>query len=158
MQNLAGTSTYDSTGWSGLRILPGTNVQLIILVDGSTVVFYWGGVYTVEVFSDQDESWVFSTGTLGPNMVFTSLNSPTSLTLNVTNTGPGWINLTAYTVQYGNNWSNNTNWAGPKVGPGMVLPGDIIIDGQAFTFQAGTMYTIRLFDTTGTEWTNYITA
>ena len=158
MQNLAGTSTYDSTGWSGLRILPGTNVQLIILVDGSAVVFYWGGVYTVEVFSDQDESWVFSTGTLGPNMVFTSLNSPTSLTLNVTNTGPGWINLTAYTVQYGNNWSNNTNWAGPKVGPGMVLPGGIIIDGQAFTFQAGTMYTIRLFDTTGTEWTNYITA
>ena len=126
-------------------------------MDGNTVAFYWGGIYTVKLLTVQGDYWNFSTS-LGPNMVFSNLNSPTNLTLAIINTGPGWINLTSYTVQYQNNWSNNTNWSGPKVGPGMALSADIVIDGQAFTFQAGTTYTIRLFDTTGTEWTNYITA
>src|SRR2546426_5837924 len=146
------TNTNSTPGWAGPTIPSGATVPVNFLIDGSAFTFVWEYSYTVKVITGQSW-WLFSTGPLGPNIEFSRINTPTNTTMTVSNTGPGWINLTLYQVQdQAGHQYNSTNWLGPKVGPGMILPANVVIDGQTFTFQNGPTYIIRFFDSTSTEW------
>jgi hypothetical protein len=149
---------YVSSSWSGPTINPGVAVAFPVTIDGLGFNFGWGGMYTLKIVDSRGNQYTFSTIELGINILYVSLNTTTTAILNITNTGPPSITFNAYSVQDpSGHWSNNTNWSGPTVTPGTAQPANIVIDGQTFSFQTGTTYTIHLFDTTGTEWTTYIT-
>jgi hypothetical protein len=149
---------YVSSSWSGPTINPGVAVAFDVTIDGLGFNFDWGGMYTLKIVDSRGNQYTFSTIELGINILYVSLNTTTTAILNITNTGPPSITFNAYEVQDpSGQWSNNTNWSGPTVTPGTAQTANIVIDGQTFTFQTGTTYTIHLLDTTGTEWTTYIT-
>ncbi len=67
------------------------------------------------------------------------------LTVSIRNTGSVPVTLAAYYVKdSGNNQYANTYWSGPTVMPNPMIAMGIIIDGQAFTFQSGSTYTLTL--------------
>jgi hypothetical protein len=79
------------------------------------------------------------------NIISSTLNSPTNITIQIINTGSVQISLTSYSVQNANGqvYSNN-NWSGPAIAPNAIRTTDLLIDGNAFTFQSGSYYTITL--------------
>ena len=79
------------------------------------------------------------------NIISSTLNSPTNITIQIINTGSVAISLTSYYVQNANGrvYSNN-NWSGPTIGPNAIVTTNLLIDGTGFTFQSGSYYTITL--------------
>jgi len=79
------------------------------------------------------------------NIISSTLNSPTNITIQIINTGSVQISLTSYDVQNANGrvYSNN-NWSGPTIAPNAIRTTDLLIDGNIFTFQSGSYYTITL--------------
>jgi len=149
---------FVSSSWSGPTIGPGVAVAFDVTIDGLGFDFHWGGMYTLKIVDLRGDQYTFSTDQLGIDILYVSLNTTTSAILNITNTGPPSITFNAYKVKDPvGHWSNNTSWSGPTVTPGTGQPANIVIDGQTFTSPTGTTYTLYLFDTTGTEWTIYIT-
>ncbi len=80
------------------------------------------------------------------NLDSSRLNSPTNMTLNVRNTGIVTVTFIAYCVKdaSGNNQCSNSNWSGPTINPSALMSIDILIDGNAFTFQSGSTYLFML--------------
>ena len=75
--------------------------------------------------------------------VSSSLNSPTNTTLTLLNCGyPYTTTLIAYYVHSGQDVYANSNWAGPSIPMNAQASFNILIDGQAFTFQPGNSYSI----------------
>jgi len=79
------------------------------------------------------------------NLISSTLNSPTNITIQIINTGSVAISLTSYYVQNANGrvYSNN-NWSGPTIGTNAIVTTNLLIDGTGFTFQSGSYYTITL--------------
>jgi hypothetical protein len=88
-----------------------------------------------------------------------TVNSPTSLTLNIRNTGEVGISLDRYSVKdsIGNQYTK-MNWTSPFVSPNQLAAFNIVIDGSAFTFQSKNTYTIALITTRNNMFTFTITA
>jgi len=79
------------------------------------------------------------------NIITAVVNSPTNMTVQITNTGSVAIILTSYYVR--NPYSQpyaNSNWSGLTAPPGRVVSANLLIDGNAFTFHSGTYYTVTL--------------
>src|SRR6267143_3183207 len=79
------------------------------------------------------------------NIINAVVNSPTNMTVQITNTGSVAIILTSYYVR--NPYSQpyeNSNWSGLTAPPGRVVSANLLIDGNAFTFHSGTYYTVTL--------------
>jgi hypothetical protein len=79
------------------------------------------------------------------NIETSQVNSPTNVTLNIRNVGSVWMTLDAYNVKdsAGNQYAR-TNWSGPSFSPNSLAVVNIIIDGNAFTFQSKSTYNIAL--------------
>jgi hypothetical protein len=79
------------------------------------------------------------------NIISSTLNSPTNITIQIINTGSVQFSLASYSVQNANGrvYSNN-NWSGPTIGPNAIVTTNLQIDGTGFTFQSGSYYTITL--------------
>ena len=77
--------------------------------------------------------------------ISSTLNSQTNITIQIINTGSVQISLTSYSVQNANGrvYSNN-NWSGPAIAPNGIRTANLLIDGNAFTFQSGSYYAISL--------------
>jgi hypothetical protein len=149
---------FVSSGWRGLAINPGVVVAFDILIDGKGFVFEWGSPFSVRLTDSQGNQFTFSTGWLGINIQFVSLNTSTALILSFVNTGPPTITFNGYQVRDpAGDSSNNTSWSGPTVMPGIPVNANIAINGATFTFQTGVNYRIYLFDTKGFEYTVYVT-
>jgi archaellum component FlaG (FlaF/FlaG flagellin family) len=86
-------------------------------------------------------------------------NSPSNVTLSITNVGSVSITLDSYNVKdaLGNQYTK-TNWSGPSLPPNSSGVINIIIDGNAFTFQSKNSYTITLTSTRNNLFTVTITA
>jgi hypothetical protein len=76
------------------------------------------------------------------------VNSSTNLTLSVRNVGSVVIWLNSYVVKdsAGNQYAK-MNWTTPIVNPNQLAAINIIIDGNAFTFQSKNSYTVTLITT-----------
>jgi len=79
------------------------------------------------------------------NIISSTLNSPTNVTIQIINTGSVQFSLASYSVQNANGrvYSNN-NWSGPAIAPNAIRPTNLLIDGNIFTYQSGSYYTITL--------------
>ncbi|HVH15034.1 MAG TPA: hypothetical protein VNA15_04870 [Candidatus Angelobacter sp.] len=74
------------------------------------------------------------------------VNSPTNMTLNLHNCStPGLtVSMIAYYVKSNQAVYNNTNWAGPSIPWNGSATVNIVIHGNAFTFQSGFYYEITI--------------
>ena len=86
------------------------------------------------------------------------INSPTNMTLNIRNGGAATVGIIAYKVQYNNNQFTNTNPTEPSIGTNQVAAINIVIDGNAFTFQSKNTYSIIVTSTRNNIFTFTITA
>jgi hypothetical protein len=79
------------------------------------------------------------------NLMFSTVNSPTSVTLKMINAGPRAISLASYYVKdsNGQTYASN-NWSGPNIAPNTTVSVNVLIDGKAFTFQTGSTYTVLM--------------
>jgi len=81
----------------------------------------------------------------GLNIESVTMNSPTSVTLKLVNTGIKTVSLIAYYVKNTNGTTySDANWSGPSLVPNAVWPIDILIDGKDFTFEAHNTYTVLM--------------
>ena len=84
--------------------------------------------------------------------VSSSLNSPTNATFTLLNCGyPYTTTLIAYYVHSGQDVYASSNWAGPSVPMNTQASFNILIDGQAFTFQPGNSYPITIITARHTQ-------
>jgi len=82
------------------------------------------------------------------------LNSPTNVTLNMWNTGTAQFSLVAYYVKDSpGDLFGNSYWSGPSMAPNAHVPGNIVIDGKAFTFQTANDYTITVVTSRNQQFT-----
>jgi len=73
------------------------------------------------------------------------VNSPTNLTLNVRNLGSASVTLVSYNAKDSlGNLYTRANWPGPTLGINSLLAINIVIDGNAFTFQSKSSYTVTV--------------
>ena len=80
------------------------------------------------------------------------VNSSTNVTLNLLNCGyPYTTTLISYYVHWQQSLYSNTNWSGPSIPMNAHASVNILIDGQAFTFQPGNSYEIDLISAQGTH-------
>jgi hypothetical protein len=85
-----------------------------------------------------------------PMMVILTLdshqfNSPTNLTLNISNNGAITVALIAYYVKDSSGAQYaNSDWPGPTISPAVAISINILIDGTVFTFQRGNSYTVSI--------------
>ena len=88
-----------------------------------------------------------------------TVNSPTNLTLNIRNTGEVGISLDRYSVKdsIGNQYTK-MNWTTPFMTPNQLAAINIVIDGNAFTFQSKNSYTVTLITTRNNQFQFAITA
>ena len=88
------------------------------------------------------------------NIITSSVNSPTNMTIQIWNTGSVATSLTSYNVRnpYNQPYANN-NWLGPTVDPSAYTNINLLIDGNAFTFHSGTYYTITLISSRNNQFT-----
>jgi hypothetical protein len=79
------------------------------------------------------------------NIISSTTNSQTNITVQLINTGSAQISLMSYYVENANGrvYSNN-NWSGPTIAPNAIRTTNLLIDGNIFTFQSGSYYTITL--------------
>ncbi|TMI67475.1 hypothetical protein E6H16_03485 [Candidatus Bathyarchaeota archaeon] len=107
-------------------------------------------------------------GALGPepcpgrevlNVESSSLDSSTSMTLNIRGSGTAAVSLMAYYVKnpVGNLYSDS-NWAGPMITPNALVSVHVFIDGKAFTFQHGTTYTVTMITSRSGQFTFTVAA
>ena len=93
------------------------------------------------------------------NMETYQVNTPTNLTMNIRDTGSAAISLVAYYVENSNQRQYSTiAWSGPTIVPNALIPINIIIDGNASTFQSGNSYTIVIMTSTTNQFTFTTTA
>ncbi|TMI09823.1 hypothetical protein E6H34_00590 [Candidatus Bathyarchaeota archaeon] len=87
------------------------------------------------------------------------VNSSTNLTLSVRNVGSVVIWLNSYVVKdsAGNRYAK-MNWTTPIVNPNQLAAINIIIDGNAFTFQSKNGYTVTLTTSRNNQFQFTITA
>lgn len=79
------------------------------------------------------------------NIVSSTLNSPTNVTMKIINSGTKAATLQSYYVKNSTGQLySSTNWAGPTISPNTVAFVNILIDGRAFTFQVRYAYTMTL--------------
>lgn len=78
-------------------------------------------------------------------MGFTRINSPTNMSLNVVNGGnyPA-VPISYYVKDSAGNMYANPNWSVPTIPLIANVALRILVDGNTFTFQHGTSYTINL--------------
>jgi hypothetical protein len=82
------------------------------------------------------------------------VNSPTNVTLNIRNIGEVPLSLKTYNVKDGNgNQYTKMNWTSPFVNPNQLATITIVIDGTAFTFRSGNIYTITVISTRNNQFT-----
>jgi hypothetical protein len=93
------------------------------------------------------------------NIISSTLNSPTNITIQIINTGSVQISLASYSVQNANGriYANN-NWSGPTVAPSAIRTGNLLIDGNTFTFQSGSYYTLTLITSRNNQFTSTVKA
>jgi hypothetical protein len=93
------------------------------------------------------------------NIITAAVNSPTNMTVQITNTESVAISLTSYNVRnpYGQSYAKN-NWSGPIAPPSGVVTTNLLIDGNAFTFHSDTYYTITLITSRNNQFTFTIKA
>src|SRR5207249_10344029 len=93
------------------------------------------------------------------NIISSTLNSPTNITLQIINTGSVQFSLASYSVQNPNSrvYSNNS-WSGPTIAPNAMRTTNLLIDGNAFTFQSSSYYTITLITSRNNQFTFTIKA
>jgi preprotein translocase subunit SecG len=77
------------------------------------------------------------------NFVSATVDSPTNMTVQILNIGSVAISLVSYNVKstYSQPYQSN-NWSGPTLGPNTYATINLLIDGNTFTFQSGTYYSI----------------
>jgi hypothetical protein len=78
------------------------------------------------------------------NIESSQVNSPTNLTLNIRNIGVVGTSIVSYKVQYYANQFTKTNITEPFFMPNQVVAINVVIDGNAFTFQSGNTYSIAM--------------
>ena len=87
-------------------------------------------------------------GREGLNLDSFQVNSPTNLTLHITNTGAESIALVAYSVKAASGYQySKTNWTGPYLQPNQVVAINFVIDGSTFTFQSYSSYYVTVTST-----------
>ena len=93
------------------------------------------------------------------NIITAAVNSPTNMTIQILNTGSVEIFLISFNVRnpYSQPYAND-NWSGPTVIPNAYTTINLLIDGNAFTFQSGTYYTITLITSRNNQFTFTIKA
>jgi hypothetical protein len=107
-------------------------------------------------------------GVLGPepcpgrealNIISSTTNSQTNITVQLINTGSAQISLMSYYVENANGrvYSNN-NWSGPTIAPNAIRTTNLLIDGNIFTFQSGSYYTITLITSRNNQFISTIKA
>lgn len=72
-------------------------------------------------------------------------NTPTNVTLNLTNPGNAAVTFKAYYVKdpSGSQYASS-NWSGPTIASGGAISINILTDGAAFTFMKGFSYTVTV--------------
>lgn len=98
-------------------------------------------------------------GREGLNLEASQVNSPTNVTLNIRDTGVLGITLESYIVKdsVGNQYTK-MNWTSLFVNPNQVAAINIVIDGNAFTFQSRYSYTVTLVTSRSNQFSFTITA
>ncbi len=78
-------------------------------------------------------------------MYSSAMNSPTNMTLELIDTGAAGITLVAYYVWSGTGATfSHSNWTGPTLQPNNVVDVNILIDGSTFSFQHGSLYSVKV--------------
>ncbi len=92
------------------------------------------------------------------NMESFRVNSSTNVTLNIRNIGRRTATLVSYYVkdQPGNTFAS-LSWTGPTLESGELASVNLLIDGQAFTFQPGSTYKIEILTSENNYFTLQIT-
>ena len=140
-----------------------SSIMLVVIVVGG--VLYWettgspsplcGGCYHYNA-----PGCVVSPcpGQEGLSVEASQVNSPTNVTLTVRSVGSASVGLVSYSVKGGvGNQYTKTNWAGPTIATNTVAVINIVIDGSAFTFQSGNIYTIAVTTTRNNIFTFTVT-
>lgn len=149
-----------------MRPTTGT-ILIVVIVCGLVLggVLYWettgnpsplcGGCYrynapgcTVTPCPGQENLWVETS----------QVNSPTSMTLNIRNTGSVSESLVSYSVQYNNNKFTKMFPTEPSIGTNQVAAINIVIDGSAFAFQSKYTYAIAVTTSRNSIFTFTVTA
>jgi hypothetical protein len=94
------------------------------------------------------------------NFVSATVNSPTNMTVQIWNTGSVAIWLISYHVTY-STYSQpyqSNNWLGPTLGPSTYATINLLIDGNAFTFQSGTYYSITFVTSRNSQFSSTLKA
>jgi hypothetical protein len=88
------------------------------------------------------------------NMMSYAMNSPTNVTLKIINSGSAAVFLASYYVRNSNGQAYATNnWLGPTISPSAIIPVNILIDGNSFTFTAGNSYTVIIVTSRNNQYT-----
>ena len=88
------------------------------------------------------------------NMMSYTMNSPTNVTLKIINSGSAAASLASYYVRNSNGQAYTTNnWLGPTISPSAIIPVNILIDGNSFTFTAGNSYTVIIVTSRNNQYT-----
>jgi hypothetical protein len=66
------------------------------------------------------------------------------MTLNIRNSGAASVGFLSYKVQYNADQFTKMNPTEPSIGINQVAAINIVIDGNAFTFQSGNTYSIAM--------------
>jgi|SRR5213595_3347448 len=87
------------------------------------------------------------------------VNSPTNVTLGMTNVGTLDISLVSYTFNDSSSHQFvSTNWPGLAIVRGATVTTSLLIDGASFTFQHGNVYIITTISSDNVRWSNNFTA
>lgn len=88
------------------------------------------------------------------DILSSNMNSSTNMTLQIINVGPAAITLIAYYVKTGSGQTYaDTAWTGPTIQPNVIGNINVLIDGQAFTFQAHSSYSVTVITSKSDEFT-----
>jgi len=93
------------------------------------------------------------------NIVSATVNSPTNMTVQIWNIGSVAISLISYNVKstYSQPYQSN-NWSGPTLGPNTYATINLLIDGNAFTFQSATYYSIAFITSRNSQFSSTVKA
>jgi hypothetical protein len=83
-----------------------------------------------------------------------TMNSPTNVTLKIINSGSAAASLASYYVRNSNGQAyTTTKWLGPTISPSAIVPVNILIEGNSFTFTAGNSYTVIFVTSRNNQYT-----
>ena len=93
------------------------------------------------------------------SIISSTLNSPTNITIQIINTGSVQISLMSYYVKNANGRVYaNDSWSGPTIAPNAIATTNILINGNVFTFQSGSYYSITLITSRNNAFSSTIKA